>query len=87
MRQLNLGASDEPRRNSAMIALLVTVLMAMILYNSYAAFLTSCLAVREVQLPFQSLEEMYKTTEFKVTTVVGYKLQQAGKICFFRFSI
>ena len=65
-----------------MIALLVTVLMAMILYNSYAAFLTSCLAVREVQLPFRSLEEMYKTTEFKVTTVVGYKLSRRDRSAF-----
>ena len=66
---MNLGTSDELRRNSTMIAVIVIVLMAMILYNSYAAFLTSFLAVREVQLPFHSLEEMNKATNFKVSNI------------------
>ena len=61
-----LGASSEPNRNSTRIAFFVLIVLALVLYNSYAAFLTSFLAVREINLPFNSLEEMYKTTNFKV---------------------
>ena len=46
----------------------------MVLYNSYAAFLTSFLAVREVNLPFQTIEEMYHKTDFKVRHWIAYKL-------------
>ena len=60
------GVSNEPKQNSSRIAFFVVIILAMILYNSYAAFLTSFLAVREVELPFKSLEEMYHKTDFKV---------------------
>ena len=60
------GVSNEPKQNSTRIAFFVVIILAMILYNSYAAFLTSFLAVRETQLPFKSLSEMYRTTNFKV---------------------
>ena len=61
-----LGASNEPVRNSTRIAFLVVIILSMVLYNSYAAFLTSFLAVKKVELPFKSLEEMYYNTDFKV---------------------
>ena len=60
------GVSNEPKQNSTRIAFFVVIILAMILYNSYAAFLTSFLAVRETQLPFKSLSEMHRTTNFKV---------------------
>ena len=62
----HLGVSNEPRRNSARLAFVVVLFLAIVLYNAYAAFLTSFLSIREVNLPFYNLEEMYKRTNFKV---------------------
>ena len=73
------GVSNEPKQNSTRIAFFVVIILAMILYNSYAAFLTSFLAVRETQLPFKSLSEMHRTTNFKVGPKTSEQLYKKNR--------
>ena len=65
------GAPNEPKRISTRIAFFMVFILGLVAYASYSAFLTSFLAVKQVQLPFARLSAMYRDTTYKFGTVAN----------------
>ena len=60
-----LGNTYMPSKSSNRIAFAVVLIGGIILYYYWEAMLISYLAVRKIQLPFRTLEDL-QTTNFKV---------------------
>ena len=62
-----LGNTYLPTKNSSRIAFSTVFIGGIVLYYYWEAMLISYLAVRKIELPFRTLEELDKTN-FKVRT-------------------
>ena len=51
-------------------------LVALVIVTAYSASLTSFLAVTRLNMPFNSLEELYYQSEYKVASIPGTAFQE-----------
>ena len=66
-----LGPELDPVHIAPRLIMFIQYFTAMILFASYSASLTSLLAVKKQEMPFDDFSSLYHLTDYKVITQAG----------------
>ena len=70
------GTEYEPRFSSTRLIFLLMMVSSVVVFENYAASYTAFLAVVKLAVPFTSVRDMYRSTDYKIGAPVGTAYKQ-----------